>query len=567
MGFVGRFSFMIRAIAGIISAGKTSAPIEINLTPESWDYRAATFPQTTYSLISSFSEYPFSTDAPFLDFTCYTTLQPTWIKYAQIGVYIGGELYQTITFVSGDANKVVVKRATLPGGSVQGFIRLGLGMAVSETLIYGTNLTKITTVGGSYFNRLTTIRKSKRRLILGDSISVGFTTSNPIEKAYINIMRKDSRLSDYEVASYGYGGYSVGFAMNTPAKRTALVAAHVAYFAGANDKVIYVTLQTNDYNAGLGVPLYISYLGLYYDELHSADPDIKFVQVTATPRVIETANNGYTLDDYRNAMPGLATGRPYILRTLSGPAIVKLAFTDADGLHFSDYGNVLHAEYFTRDILSISQLPFFQLKGQYMQAGNSATGYLSAALTTNNDLRNYPAKTICFTARRDRESSTDPAISQGTASTSFWIGYGNGNTFRVTLNGSSTNGYVDFGKSQVPIDFEPHRWGVGIDGTTIYLYIEGLFVAKVVKTLAQGAVGALRIGNYNNSNTTMALDAVRIYNKLLSPAEFMADRLTETITDFTGVIADYELNGNGVDSSPNANNATVGAAVTFPVAP
>ena len=107
-----------------------------------------------------------------------------------------------------------------------------------------------------------------------------------------------------------------------------------------------------------------------------------------------------------------------------------------------------------------------------------------------------------------------------------------------------------------------------LDGTNMNLYVNGSFVTSTAQTDVAATTGSLKIGQQKTGFSRFfngSVDDVRIYNRALPAAEITAlyqqyNPSLNLASGENGLVGWWNLDGNGIDSTPYADNCTVSGA-------
>lgn len=178
-----------------------------------------------------------------------------------------------------------------------------------------------------------------RILIYGDSVTVGYAAS-PLSLGWAGRLTTDLAGAG-AVAIEADSGRRLHNDVATAEQRTALVRQFLAY----EPSILWLAIGTNDALNGAWIPnaFAIAYAAVI-DALHAAQPTMAIYVQSPLITIYESANIlGYTIQQYRDAIAGLTTGRAW-LHVIDGLDILTLSDLD-DGLHPTTAGHGLYAAY------------------------------------------------------------------------------------------------------------------------------------------------------------------------------------------------------------------------------
>lgn len=541
-----------------------TAAVEIGsqtVYPSDFSYVAFSEEKAGGRLQSAFSDLNLTTEATTLTLEGGTTLASTHESMSTITVYVDDVFNQTIAFATAQNRQVVTKQITLPSGAKKVTFRTGANQLLTDGYgVAGTFINKVSAAEG--LSLLAPVKKAKRVVVLGDSITVGTGTTRPETKAAINLMRADARLVDYEISSYGWGRAKVSELMGTSASRTTVINNLVNYFAGATSKVLWIELSTNDYGvspftslANLG-----TYYGAFLDEVKTAIPTIQVFAQTAFVRSNELNASGNTisLQQYRNTLINTvySNGRDAYTKVIDGASIIEKSDLVADGIHVSDAGNGKIAEFYTREITGQ------QSTNAYMVTDGALTSAASKS-TASFDLITLANWTVTGRVRKERDGNKAWAFAFGNLADNqiIYAGFENDNRFWVKFGGSpaplqSTAAYTDRAW---------HKFALRRTGSLFELLMDDVKVHELTKTDLVAGSTRVELGGVSQGAgfpSFLNIDYIRVYNTSLSDASIAAERVNLTDINPTTLHAAWELNGNFNDTI-GGNNLIGGVTASF----
>lgn len=303
-------------------------------------------------------------------------------NYSKIGVVINDVYQELLAVYQAGVN---VFNFQLPAGQKR-VQTIGGMQTVSQGLpVRGNFLKKVA------FNAAATKfmpSAAGRLLVYGDSIAVSGDELDGTRDGWTPKLRT---LRNESVIVEAWGARTLLYDTETPAKLNALVASIVA----ANPAKIWLAIGTNDYGLNYGGVLSgqsAADFGTRYaqllDALHAALPNVVIYVQTPLLRGTETANSfGNTLDDYRAAMSGAASSRPWAT-LVDGKQILTLSDMSESGaaaLHPSAAGHLKYAQWVNNYLGSYVQPSGAPVASFTKSAGNGTTGTTFAFLDTSTN--------------------------------------------------------------------------------------------------------------------------------------------------------------------------------------
>jgi len=178
---------------------------------------------------------------------------------------------------------------------------------------------------------------SARIVVYGDSIAVGYASTNPATDAWPVLLS-----ADYPgmVRVIAYSGRQLRTDGLTAAWRVNLAQQLVQTAMGTNSRRIWLAIGTNDYGVAQwnSTDFGTAYADLL-DQIRALDTTVAVYAQSPLVRTTETANAlGSTLPNYRTAISSACTGRSWAT-FVDGSAILALGDL-ADGVHPTTAGHV-----------------------------------------------------------------------------------------------------------------------------------------------------------------------------------------------------------------------------------
>lgn len=181
------------------------------------------------------------------------------------------------------------------------------------------------------------LRPSARIVVYGDSIAVGYASTNPATDAWPVLLS-----ADYPgmVRVIAYSGRQLRTDGLTAAWRVNLAQQLVQAARGTNSRRIWLAIGTNDYGVAQwnSTDFGSAYADLL-DQIRALDTTVAVYAQSPLVRTTETANAlGSTLPNYRTAISSACTGRSWAT-FVDGSAILALGDL-VDGVHPTTAGHV-----------------------------------------------------------------------------------------------------------------------------------------------------------------------------------------------------------------------------------
>lgn len=315
-------------------AGRCGVTLPFEYVPTAFNDTGAEVQQSGYVQTSPFAHADYTTSAETIWVAGYSTIQPSFPTYAEIGVFVDGVHNQSVL---APASGAFASRITLPAGSKTLSFVNGLQSSPTQSLsaVVGTFVTSIwssvpmTEVAASSANRI---------VVYGDSICVGANATSPVEEGWVQLVR--AAHSPDSLAVEGFGFRSLYLDASDSTARAIFVAKMAAY----NPTTIWLAIGTNDYglNKWTAASFGTAYAAIL-DGLHAAIPGASIYCQTPIVRTTETANAfGSTLDDYRAQIATAVSTRTAYATLVDGTAILTTGDL-ADGVHPTTAGHALYA--------------------------------------------------------------------------------------------------------------------------------------------------------------------------------------------------------------------------------
>jgi len=188
--------------------------------------------------------------------------------------------------------------------------------------------------------------KTNRVIIVGDSISIGDSSSQHSRYAYL--MRLRLQMPTWDFTSDGWGGaYHTGL-VGTTTRQNEMVTRATNQFTGATGrKIMLWVLGTNDFGFVVGSPSDCAlYAGNVWDGLYASDNQVEIICITPLWRGGQANANsgGWILQDYRDALTTASNSRSFV-RVYDGEPILGVGDLISDQLHPTDGGHQKIADY------------------------------------------------------------------------------------------------------------------------------------------------------------------------------------------------------------------------------
>ncbi|MDO6388989.1 hypothetical protein Q4E40_02535 [Pontibacter sp. BT731] len=274
--------------------------------------------------------------------TNHTTLAVTWHTQGStsppllLNVYVNGGHHAVLTPTGGATFSTA--SCALPAGTKTVLLRQGGTWPVSGA-VRGADITGATYSGGTFATASVPARKASRMVTCSDSIGVGAGTANNGRYAWQVLLRE--QLPGWEFASMGAAGAGAAIVQNpNDAQRL------VNYLSGANRKVLWWALGTNDYNADPAT--WGANLANWLESVHALDPAIEVkVQTMIWREGFETQ-----VEPLRQQMRDIAAARSWCqLVEASNWIPIDQYYPDALKVHPNEQGNETFASR-VKDVLT-----------------------------------------------------------------------------------------------------------------------------------------------------------------------------------------------------------------------
>jgi lysophospholipase L1-like esterase len=169
---------------------------------------------------------------------------------------------------------------------------------------------------------------SKRLVVYGDSISVGFSVTAPQSEAYVNLLR-----GTYtgRVTAYGRGNLQFKTECETEPMRAVVAARIAGMLDGTVTNQVWIALGYNDNGVWTPSELQIAYADLL-DKIHALKPTAVIFAQSPLTATVDTG-----LPAIRTAISNACTGRAWATH-VDGTTIA--AALGGDGIHPTTAGNV-----------------------------------------------------------------------------------------------------------------------------------------------------------------------------------------------------------------------------------
>lgn len=207
---------------------------------------------------------------------------------------------------------------------------------IGSGVVVGSAVQAVREIDGATITPVRATAPASRLVVYGDSISVGYSATNPTDAGWTMLVR-----GDYPggVTVIGHASRALYTDGSTADARTAFAATLVnACQSSAGTRLLWLAIGTNDYglahwNAANFGTAYADLL----DKIRALDSSIVIYAQSPLTRTTETANAfGSTLPDYRTQIETAATARPSYVTYVHGP---NTAPTLGDGLHPTTAGH------------------------------------------------------------------------------------------------------------------------------------------------------------------------------------------------------------------------------------
>jgi len=279
---------------------------------------------------NSFARIRFTTSLRRLAIHQTSTLQGTYSgHFSSIGIFNNGAYSSLSTSTAVNTSQVV--DTMLPSGSNKTIDLVEGTQALVSSNVYGTFISGFRVPTDA--SVVAPSAPTSRVVIIGDSITNGYTTTNAQSDNPIAVLRG---VTDAKVTLLGWGS-ATAYVFTNSTDRATWVSRVAAMLDGSSSNTLLVQVQTNDYGlAAQSAANYATNLGAFLDDLKAAVPSLQVKLLGAITRIspaAETANGfGNTLDDYRSAAAGLVSGRSWV-KYINNKNAVTSANHHADGIH------------------------------------------------------------------------------------------------------------------------------------------------------------------------------------------------------------------------------------------
>lgn len=288
---------------------------------------------------SELAQFSCTTTAEQIQLRVFSTLEPTYIAAADIGILVNGVYYDHIALTG--QGYAIVSKALPPGLKTLTLVN------PSQTRPYGAGLPEgafiIDVAADAPMTPITTV-PNNRIVVIADSIGGG-DAANPLQQ-YAWTLQARRELAPRSLLVEAYGFRSVHDIAVDSAAITAFVAVLVSEFAGCTGtQRVYLDLGTNDYKVNNGKWSAASFgvaYGNLLDAIHAALPAVHIDCQTPHTRANETVANsfGSVLADFRAEIEAAANARPSYCTPRNGPSMVTYATgMAADNLHLNNTGS------------------------------------------------------------------------------------------------------------------------------------------------------------------------------------------------------------------------------------
>lgn len=281
---------------------------------------------------SAFARYVFDTAATSLTIEGVSsqTVDPT--HGAELGIYVDGAWLQRVALTTNGQRTTA--SVSLSAGTKRVEVHEGeqaQSPFYSEPTLRGAWLAGLS--ANAAITPVAYTPPSRRIVIYGDSISVGFFTSTPVQVAWPQQLRADG----YHVTMWGHGSRALYDDVPDAAGAATMALFLSKMLDGTSTNELVLQLGYNDFfgTSGEGFWAAASYgtaVGLLLDAVHTVRPDVLVHLLLSFPVSNEARTNtsyGETLSAYRAAKLAQATGRSYCSVWNS----TSLSLTWSDGVH------------------------------------------------------------------------------------------------------------------------------------------------------------------------------------------------------------------------------------------
>ncbi len=298
----------------------------------------------------------------------------------------------------------------------------------------------------------------------GDSIMSGAVADLPESEAYVSLLRTSSR----GFTASSYGSHTGTFAFGSVTERNkAKAQCNAAWAATGVIKTGDISLGTNDYDFMSGTPSDMAAgIATFLDDISVAHPTSRWWIQTPLTRYDKTAaRNGFTLQDFRNALNTILIGREHYVKMMDGPAILtSQSDLGTDLLHPNTSGHAKiaaykAAQYNDRTFASAPSgptvTPVAQPVRQPIASGplvwDTTRGYHTVGLSSNHELQH------------------DPATPEG------WNAYAPATARVGAIPNSFIGEWLRMEIATMPKNQTPITVGIGASATTVQAQLAGLY--------------------------------------------------------------------------------------------
>jgi len=260
-------------------------------------------PMTLGAKTSGLAEQKFVTTETNLIIGAYNSA--TDARYSTVGVWVDGAYHDSLSF--GTATGYKEKKFTLAVGSKTILLR---NSGRDYTNNQSASIFRVFLSAQNTY-RVAEDKNRKRLVVIGDSISQGSTGTIGIRDGWVPLVKSDFIGN---VATEGGAAMQLRhIALDTPTI-SSFVSSLSTLFDSTDSNALIIALGTNDYYFALwNASGFGTAYGALLDAIHTAFPSLVIYAITPTYRTTETANAvGSTLDDYRNQIISVCSGRGYV---------------------------------------------------------------------------------------------------------------------------------------------------------------------------------------------------------------------------------------------------------------
>jgi lysophospholipase L1-like esterase len=265
-----------------------------------------------YNLRNAFGSFKFTTNSDHF----YIRMNPTYIGRQNMGLFINGTFSQNIT-VTNNSTRLLV---TIAGGGTN-TIEIVEGLLNKDndilTNLVGTDILEVWVAKTSTTTVIQPTTVAKKIVWVGDSILVGYGTTEPTTKSFARLFKLNSGV---EIATIGAAWDSLRNDVSgvDPTILANTIARIQALLTNSSLKTVVIEVGSNDYN--LTTPAdYTTFMTNLVTGIHAVDASIKILLIGEFTRFSQAETVFAT--SFRPAKQAIATANSSYCSYANGPTL------------------------------------------------------------------------------------------------------------------------------------------------------------------------------------------------------------------------------------------------------